>query len=118
MFFSNHRSAFEPPQLNALVMFFFDVHKNGEMIATVFWGLWLLPLGLLAIKSDLIPKIIGILLVIWGICHSMNFLAFFLLPGYTKAIDTALSLGATGEFVFVLWLLIKGVKERKVTEIK
>jgi hypothetical protein len=112
---AGYRPALEPSQWNALAMVFFDVHESGEMIATLFFGLWLLPLGLLVIKSGLIPRIMGVLLIIGGACHGMNFLAFFLLPGYTGVVDTALSLGAIGEFVFVLWLLVKGVRERNVT---
>lgn len=70
-------SAFEPSQLHALAMFFLDVHKHGEMIATIFWGLWLLPLGLLVLKSDLIPKALGVLLIIACGCYLMDFFIFF-----------------------------------------
>jgi hypothetical protein len=91
-------------------MLFLNIHKHGEMIVTIFWGLWLLPLGLLALKSGFIPKFFGMLLIIACFFHLMNFFAFFFYSDYTEAIDSIFSIAAFGEIVFFLWLLIKGVK--------
>jgi hypothetical protein len=54
-------------QLHSQAMLFLESHDYGVLIAQVFWGLWLFPLSYLVIKSDYIPKIIGILLIFSGL---------------------------------------------------
>ncbi|MBC8059181.1 MAG: DUF4386 domain-containing protein [Clostridiaceae bacterium] len=107
-------SAFEPSQLQALAMLFLNVHKHGGIIATIFWGLWLLPLGLLVLKSDIIPKVLGVLMISACVCYLMDFFIFFFFSGYIAVTDSALSIVETvAEVSFILWLLIKGVKVQK-----
>ena len=43
-----------------------QLRNEGIFVAQIFWGLWLLPFGVLVIKSDFIPRILGVL-VIWGV---------------------------------------------------
>jgi len=107
-------SAFEPSQLHALAMLFLDLHKHGGVIATIFWGLWLLPLGLLVLKSELIPKVFGVLMLIAFVCYLIDFFVFFFFPGYIVSTRWVLSIFETlAEVSFILWLLIKGVKDKK-----
>jgi hypothetical protein len=109
-------SAFETSQLHALAMVFLDLYKQGEWMAAIFSGLWLLPVGLLILKSNLIPKIIGILLIVSCVFYVIQFLAYFLLPVSFEAIKPVLEAGSSiGEMLFFLWILIKGVKDRKPT---
>jgi hypothetical protein len=110
---AGYLSAFETSQLHALAMAFLNIHKHGEMIAVIFWGLWLLPLGLLILKSDLMPKALGVLLISACICYLIDFFVFFFLPGYIGATDSVLSIvEAVAEVAFILWLLIKGAKDQ------
>jgi hypothetical protein len=88
-------------------------YTNGGMAAEIFWGLWLLPLGLLILRSDLIPKVIGILLLVTCVCHLLDFGIFFFAPSVSAMVQPVLYVGEIGEFVLVLWLLIKGVKTRE-----
>ena len=90
------------------------VRENIDMSAEIFWGLWLAPIGLLILKSSLIPKIIGILLLVTCIEHFMDFTVFFFIPGTPEMVMTiAYIIGMFGEFGLVLWLLIKGVKAQE-----
>jgi hypothetical protein len=77
---------------------------QGLLIAHIFFGLWLLPMGYLVFKSGFIPKIVGVLLVIAGLGYVIQSFAAFL--GYNVNIILFTGLG---ELVFLLWLLIKGV---------
>jgi hypothetical protein len=96
----------------AVPIVFTDI-SSCEMVAAIFFGLWLFPLGLLILKSGLIPKIIGWLLFIACFCHVANFFIFFILPDHSANLDTVLSsLASVGEIPLMLWLLIKGVTER------
>src|SRR6266849_691181 len=54
-------SAFETRQLDALAYLFLRLHSQGFVVAEIFWGLWLFPLGLLVIRSGFIPRVLGFL---------------------------------------------------------
>ncbi len=103
---AGYLAAFGAVQLNAMVMLFADLQYYGYYIAQISFGLWLVPLGYLVIKSGFLPRILGILLIIAAFGHLSGFLAAFLLPGYESFADLAAAL----EIPFGLWLLVKGVK--------
>jgi hypothetical protein len=103
---AGYLAAFGAVQLNALVMLFADLQYYGYYIAQISFGLWLVPLGYLAIKSGSLPRILGMLLIIAAFGHLSGSFAAFLLPGYESFADLVASL----EIPFGLWLLIKGVK--------
>ncbi len=91
----------------ALIALFLDMHDYGIQIASVFWGLWLFPMGYLAFKSNYIPKIIGVALMIGCFGYLADSLIFILFPnvGVTFGEYTFI-----GEVLLPSWLLIKGVK--------
>ena len=97
--------AFTANQLQAQAMLFLDMRQNGILLALVFWGLWLLPLGVLVFKSKFLPKVLGVLLVIAGAGYVIESGAQILSPG----LATISQFTFVGEVLFTLWLLIKGV---------
>jgi hypothetical protein len=105
-------SAFEKPQLDALVMTLLRLNGQGNSLAQIFWGLWLLPFGLLVLKSNLIPRLFGILLIISCLAYLVSSFTLLLLPGYSSDVSMyAIAAGGVGELAVLLWLLIKGVSE-------
>jgi hypothetical protein len=104
---------FPAEQLQALVMFLINLFKNGFMIAQLFYGTWLLPLGYLVFKSGFLPRILGILLIIDFFGVLIWFFQFFLLPAYPLVSYPGLVASAIAEFSLTLWLLIMGVKVQK-----
>ncbi len=103
---ADYLTVFEAGQLQALMMLFLDLQEHGVFIASIFWGLWLLPLGYLVFKSGYIPRILGILLIIGGLGYLIDFVTFFLFPNFDATISQFTFLG---ELLLPLWLLIKGV---------
>lgn len=101
---------FTQDQLNSLALFFLNLYKNGYTIAGVFFGLWLLPLGILVIKSKYVPKIIGIFLIAGCFGYIIDFLVKFLFPTYPEFSYPGLALAVLGEFAFCFWILIMGMK--------
>ena len=97
---------FTTAQLYALVMFFLDMHKRGILIAHIFWGLWLFPLGFLVFKSRFLPRILGVLLIIGCFGYVIHSFAAFLLPNYKLNLIFYTS---WGELLLPLWLVIKGI---------
>jgi hypothetical protein len=102
---ADYLKAFKADQLLAQVMFFIDLHKDGEFIAQ-FLGVWLLPLGYLVFKSGFLPRILGILLMIGSFGYLIGAILFFLFTDYAETFSLFAFLG---ELLFALWLLIKGV---------
>jgi hypothetical protein len=101
---ADYLKAYPTDQLQALAYLLLRLHDQGLLIAHIFFGLWLLPMGYLVFKSGFIPKIVGVLLVIAGVGYVVQSFAAFL--GYNVNIILFTGLG---ELVFLLWLLIKGV---------
>ena len=89
-----------------LMALFLELHEYGIQIAGIFWGLWLFPMGYLVFKSNYIPKIIGVLLMIGCFGYLIDSFTFLLFPdlGYTVAQFTFI-----GELLLPLWLVVKGV---------
>jgi hypothetical protein len=103
---ADYLTAFTAGQLQALVPLFLDLHGHGLSIATIFWGLWLFPMGYLVFKSGYLPRILGVLLIIACFGYLVDFVTFFLFPNFDVGIS---SFTGWGEVLFPLWLLIKGV---------
>jgi hypothetical protein len=88
-------------------------------VATIFWGLWLLPLAFLCWRSRLVPRVIAALLGLAGFLYLWSF-AGPLLGGPQSAgapmsgVDM-LFMGLTmlGELGFAIWLIIFGARGLK-----
>ena len=102
---SSDDGTFTASELQAQAMLFLDMRQNGVLLALVFWGLWLLPLGFLVFKSGFLPKLIGVLLVIAGAAYVIDSGTQLLFP----RLATFSQFTFVGEIVFTLWLLIRGV---------
>jgi hypothetical protein len=103
---AGYLTTFKPDQLNALVMFFIDLRKYGTFIPQ-FFSFWVILLGYLVFKSGFLPRILGILLMLAGLCYTVLAVLFFLFPNFDATIFGLLAF--IGESLFYLWLLIKGV---------
>ena len=106
---ADYLKVFQADQLQALAMFFLNLHHNGYWIAQIFFGAWLFPLGYLVFKSGFIPRILGIVMMIHCVGWLMTSLQFFLFPGFEGITYVTYPLGFISEFGLTLWLLIKGV---------
>src|SRR5438445_5500664 len=111
-------AAFGTAGSNALVLLLLDTEHYGILIAQVFFGLWLVPLGYLAYKSaGWFPKWLGVLLVVGGVCYLVDLLVQFLAPDFGQNIHTFVVIpSAIAEISMVLYLLVIGVKTQKPDE--
>jgi hypothetical protein len=109
---------FQTDQLQALSALFLKLYQHGYMIAQIVLNLWLFPLGYLVYKSGFLPRIFGILLIADGFAMLVWFFQFFFLPGYQAIATVCLAVGLLAEGLLCLWLLIRGVKDRKPTASK
>ncbi len=111
---SSYSAAFGATGSNALVLLLLDTQHYGTLIAQVFLGLWLVPLGFLAYKSGLFPMSLGGLLVVGSVCYLLDLLAAFLAPGIGREIHSFIVIpSAVAEVSMVVYPLVVGVKTMK-----
>lgn len=103
-------SVFDKAQLDALGMLFIRLHGQGNMIAEIFWGLWLFPFGLLVFRSGFLPRWIGVWLMINCFGYLVLFITALFFPAYNDRAFLYLQPALFGELAIMLWLLIKGAK--------
>lgn len=104
-------------QFPAQVISSLEAFRSSWYFGLLFFGIHLGLLGYLVFRSNYIPRILGVLLIIAGLGYLTNALKSLLLPNIN--IDFA-QFTFYGELIFMLWLLIKGskIKESETEEIK
>lgn len=108
---------FEPVYQQELAYLLIRTHDYGILLLSLFYGLWLAPLGLLGIQSGYFPKWIGILLVAACAAYIVDTAMFLLANDVRKTISGYLLLIPTvAELSTVFWLLIWGVKSNKTPD--
>ena len=112
---ADYLSAFTKPQLDALALVFLKLRNGGLGVVSLLWGLWLLPFGVLAYKSDFFPKVLGVLLVVACFAYVVDGVSSIMLPAPSQIISTiSLALGGIGELAIVAWMIVKGAKAQSV----
>ena len=107
-------SSFTLAQQQTQAITFLKMYNFGNTVIGIFWGLWLIPFGLLAYRSGFMPKILGILLVLGGVSYVIDASVFVLFPASQNISNMLVSIfSSVSELATVLWLLIIGVRVRK-----
>jgi hypothetical protein len=112
---ADYAAALGVGQRDAQVMLFLDAYDYGWAIGLVCFGIHLVLLGFIVLRSDYVPSILGSLLAVAGLGYLVDSLARFLLPNYEDYGNLFLVLVAVpaiaGEFSLTGWLLLRGGKE-------
>ena len=106
-------SVFTKPQRDALAMVFLRLHGYGFVVAAIFWGLWLLPFGVLVYRSGFIPRILGVWLIVNGFAYPAISFTALLMPQYRDLVSRVTLPLLFGEAAIMLWLIIVGVRQRR-----
>jgi hypothetical protein len=117
---ANYLKDLNKQQLESRVLLSLESYDSGILIVQLFWGLWLLPFGYLVYHSKILPKILGIFLVIGCFSYLINVFGRTTLPnygefGFAKYVTLPASIGEIG---ICLWLLIMGAKTKVNHEVK
>jgi Domain of unknown function (DUF4386) len=104
--------AFGEPGSDALTLLFTNMReKGGFIIAQLFFGMWLLPLGYLVISSGYFPKLLGGVLIAGFLTYEIELFVLALAPHIGDNIGPfASAIEAITELFFLVWLIAKGVK--------
>lgn len=104
-------STFGSAGSDALAGLFADMHAAGYLIAQMFFGLWLLPLGYLVYRSGYFPRVLGVLLAVGCFSYLADLFAHFLAPEVAESIELlVVAPAAVAELWFIAYLLAKGIR--------
>jgi hypothetical protein len=94
----------------AMVLLLLDLHHHGYRLGGIFFGLWLVPLGHLVVRSRAFPRLLGFALVGAGVAWIVDTLVGFAMPDLPTFAHTLLTLPTMAEFAMVGYLLVRGVR--------
>ncbi len=84
-------------------------------VGGLFFGLWLIPMGWLVLRSAYMPRLLGWLLLVGGAGYLLSTFVKFLLPDATGVADALLAPSTIGEVWMVGYLLIRGVSNGRTS---
>ena len=103
-------NAFQPAQRQALMYVFIKADGYGFGIGLIFFGCSCLIVGHLIWRSSYLPRTIGAMMQIGGVCYLANSFALLLSPRVAAALSPAILVpSGVAELSLCLWLLLKGV---------
>lgn len=109
---SAYQTLFDSTALAVLIMTKIDSFNNLWLIGLIFFGLHLWLLGVLIIRSDFIPSLIGVLLMLASLGYLTDSIAHFMLSDYVNYQEIFLLIvvvpGVLGELSLALWLVFRG----------
>ena len=103
-------AALSKEQVDALAYLFVRLHSRGIEIAALFWGLWLIPYGLVVRRSGFIPAWLGIPLLAAGLAYVVKSTLSLFFPEYAHTVAPVLLLLGAGELPILVWLIGWGAK--------
>jgi Domain of unknown function (DUF4386) len=102
--------AFTDAQLQALAYTFLRLDTQGFQLGMLLFGLQVILLGWLIVRSTFLPRALGVLLAIGGLSYVASSLAGLLSPALGAGISPfVIPAALIGEGTLVAWLLVKGV---------
>jgi hypothetical protein len=102
-------SVFNGEQLQALALMFLKLHAEGYTISMVLFGSYNLLIGYLIFRSTFMPRILGVLLAISGLCYLINCFANFILPSFEAHLLPYILMPGVSELLLAVWLVVVGV---------
>jgi Domain of unknown function (DUF4386) len=110
-------NVFSPEQLQAHAFTFLRLSGQANDLGLVFFGLHILLVGYLILRSTFLPRILGALLTVGGLCYMTSSFADFLsFPFRTHLFPYILLPAFVAELLLCLWFLVKGVNVQRWNE--
>ncbi|OFW05307.1 MAG: hypothetical protein A3H96_07675 [Acidobacteria bacterium RIFCSPLOWO2_02_FULL_67_36] len=106
--------AFTPEQLQAFSYVAIRTHGYGFAFGLIFFGIECVVIGYLIFRSGYLPKALGVMMQIAGVCYVVNSFAFVTYPPIASKLFPVILLPPfVAELSVAVWLLVKGVDLRK-----
>ena len=102
-----------PAHVQAMAYASARLFANGFGMGLVFFGGFCIAIGTLIARSRFLPRLLGLLMVLAGVCYIVNSFAGFLSPALGARLFPWILLPClVAELSLALWLLVKGVDTR------
>jgi hypothetical protein len=110
----HYTNVFTPEQVQALAYLPLDAQGISFNIPEVFFVGYLLCAGYLIFRSGFLPRAVGVLLVIGGVCYLTYAFADFLAPGFAAHLVPYIQVpSGLAELSLALWLLVVGLNAQR-----
>ncbi|HKQ57074.1 MAG TPA: DUF4386 domain-containing protein [Candidatus Eisenbacteria bacterium] len=106
-------SVFDQRHLEALAYFFLRLHGRGILVASIFWGLWLIPFGVCVWQSRFIPRFLAVLMWIGAFGYLLAAVNTLMLPRAIPMLGQIAGICEIGELPIMVWLLFWGAREQR-----
>ena len=107
---AQYLTTFSTEQLQTQALSFLTLSLQVNDIGMAFFGLHVITIGYLIRRSTFLPRILGALLLITGVCYLTNSFANFLaLPFRAYLLPLVALAGLGGEGSLTGWFLVKGI---------
>lgn len=114
---ADYLKTFPADQLHTTALLALKLHDDGYAICLLFFGFACLSLGYLVFRSRFLPRTIGALMALAGVCYLINSFSHFLAPQFATTLFPALFVPIfIAELSLTLWLIVKGVDAEKWEE--
>jgi hypothetical protein len=110
--------AFSAEQFHALAYAHLRLFASGFGISLTFFGFFCLVTGYLISRSSFLPRILGVLMVLAGMCYLTNSFSVFLAPTFASLLFPYILLPCfIAELSLSLWLIVKGIDVKSWEEL-
>ena len=99
-------------QRDELIALALDLHGDVYAISLVFFGTYCILIGWLAIRGALLPRVVGALMIVGGLCHVVTKTMAILSPDLAHLLPRAMNVAPLiGELALALWLIAFGIRD-------
>lgn len=102
-------AVFTEPQVHALAYAFLRLGGAVNGAALLCFGIYCALIGILVFRSDFMPKAVGAIMAVAGMCWMISSFAGILSPQLAPLLMPLQFAGIAGEATLTLWLLLRGV---------
>lgn len=109
-------ASFGPAGTAGLVLLLMELQHTGYLVAQIFFGLWLLPLGRLVLRSGLFWRPLGFALVVAAAAYVVDVAIQVLAPGDAAVVSgvVIVPIVTVAEVSMLVYLLVRGVRSPTV----
>ncbi len=107
----DYLAGFSPEQLDGLTLFALELHGFGYLVGGAFFGVHLVLLGWLMLRSVRFPGWLGAMLCVAGVAYFVETTAHVAVPALeTLSAMLVVAAAAAAELTLCGWLLVRGIR--------
>jgi uncharacterized protein DUF4386 len=107
---ATYLQTFSPPQLQSLALLLIRIYQSAFSLNLGLFSIDCLATGYLIFKSQFLPRALGVMLAIGGVCYLLNSIVYFLPPGaFPDLFPFSYLPSLVAELSLACWLALVGL---------